>query len=60
MSIEVCLISWMNFDHKENIERKLFLQFQSINIVYPNVENVIALPVTKRMEIIMGIKVCPI
>ena len=41
-------------------ERKIFLQIQSINITYPNVENMIALPATKRMEIFMGIKVYPI
>ena len=40
------------------VERKLFLQIQCINIAYPNVGNMIALLITKRMEIIMGIKVC--
>ena len=31
------------------VEKKLFLQIWSINIVYPNVENIIAMPVTKRI-----------
>ena len=26
--------------------------------MYPNVENMIAMPITKRMKIVMGIKVC--
>ena len=39
-------------------ERKLCLQIQSINIVYPNMENMIVMPITKRMEIIMSIQVC--
>ena len=38
---------------------KLFLQIQSINIVYLNEENMIAVPITKRMEIIMSVQVCP-
>ena len=42
MSIQVCLISWMNCDHNENGGKKAFLQIQSINIAYPNVENMIA------------------
>ena len=40
------------------VERKLLLHIQSISIVYPNVDNVIVLPVTKRVEIIMRIQVC--
>ena len=39
-------------------ERKLFLQIQSINIIYPNVENMIAMPITKKKEIVTGIQVC--
>ena len=35
----------------------LFLQIQSINIVYPNVKNMIAVPRTKRIEIIMSFQV---
>ena len=42
------------------VERKLFLPIQSINIVYPNKENVIVMPITKRREIVMGIQVCVI
>ena len=33
-SIQVCLISLKNFDFKENGGKKLFLQIQSLNIVY--------------------------
>ena len=40
------------------VERKVFLQIQSINIVNPNVENMIVVPITKRMEIIMSIQDC--
>ena len=36
------------------MERKTFLA----NPNYPNVENMILVPTTKRMEIIMGIKDC--
>ena len=39
------------------VEGKLFLQIQSINIMYPNVENMIAMPITKGMEILRGIQV---
>ena len=39
-------------------ERKLVLQIQSINIVYPIMENIISMPITKRMEMVMGIQVC--
>ena len=58
MSIQVCLISRVNFDYKEKWQKeKLFLQIQSINITYPNEENMILVPITKRMEIIMSIQV---
>ena len=40
------------------VERKLFLQIKSINIVYPNRENMIVVPITKRMETITSIQVC--
>ena len=39
------------------VERKLFLPIQSINIVYPNEDNMIVLPRTNKMEIVMGIQV---
>ena len=39
-------------------ENKLFLQIQCINILYPNVENMIAMLITKRTKIVMGIQVC--
>ena len=35
-----------------------FLQIQSINIVYPNYKNMVVMPITKRMEIIMSIQDC--
>ena len=31
---------------------------QSINIVYPNMKNMIVVPITKGMDIIMSIQVC--
>ena len=48
MRIWVCRISQMNINYKENGEKNLFLQNQSINIAYPNVENMILVPITKR------------
>ena len=42
------------------MEEKLFLQRQNINIVYLNMENMIVVPITKRMEFIMSIQVCVI
>ena len=39
-------------------KEKIFLQIQSINIMYPNMENMIVVPTTKLMEIIMGVQVC--
>ena len=46
-SIEVCIISWMNFNYKEN-GLNFFFQIQSINIMYPNVENMIVAPYHKK------------
>ena len=40
------------------VERKLFLRIRSINNMYPNVESMIVVPITKRMEIIICIHVC--
>ena len=58
MGIQVCLISGMNFDYKENgRKKKLFFQIQHINIVYPNGKNMVIGPITKWMEIIVGIQV---
>ena len=39
------------------VERKPFFQIQSINIAYPNMENMIKVPITKRIEIVMSIQV---
>ena len=58
MAIHVCLISQMNFDHTESGGKKAFLANPSINIVYPNVEKMIVVPITKRMEIFISIHVC--
>ena len=45
MRIQVCPISQINFDSKENGGKKrLFLPNQSINIVYPNKEKVFIVP----------------
>ena len=38
-------------------ERKVVLANQSVNIVYPNMENKIVVPIMKEMEIIMRIQV---
>ena len=40
------------------VEGKLFLQIRIINIVYPIMENMIVVTITKRMEIIICIHVC--
>ena len=40
------------------VETRAFLQIQTINIMYPNEENMIVVPITKIMEIIMSIQVC--
>ena len=58
MGIRVYLISWMKLIMRTMVERKLFFQIQSINIAYPNVENMIVGPITKRIEIVMSIQVC--
>ena len=47
----------MKFDYKENGGKKAFLANPSINIVYPNMKNMIVMPIAKRMEIITSIKV---
>ena len=61
MSIQVCLISWMNFNYKENWgKKKLFLKIQGVNIMYPNGENTIVVPKAMKMDIITSIDVCPI
>ena len=39
------------------VERKLFFQIQSINIAYPNAENMIVVPIIKRIEIVMSIQI---
>ena len=39
------------------VERKLFSQIESINTMYPNEENMIFMPITKRIEIVMSIQV---
>ena len=39
-------------------ERKLFLQMQGNIIVLPNVKNMRAMPIAKRMDIVMGIQLC--
>ena len=40
------------------VEIKAFLPNQGINILYPNMENMIVVPITKTMEIIRRIQVC--
>ena len=54
--------SWSHFmgEHwlKKVVEKKLLLQIQSINVMYPNEENTNVVPITKGVEIIMSIQVC--
>ena len=57
MSIQVCLISCMNFDYKEMMEKKLLLEIQSINGVYPSEDNMIVVAIIKRIKIVMSIYV---
>ena len=40
------------------VERKLLLQIQNLNIMCPIMENMIAMPITNRMETVVGIQVC--
>ena len=40
------------------VESKVFLQIQSIKIVYPNIGNMIPVQMTKGIESITRIKVC--
>ena len=48
----------MNFNYKGNGgKKKLFLPNQNINIMYPSMENMIVVPLTKRMEIITSLQV---
>ena len=42
------------------IERKLFLQIQSIKIMYPNEKIMMVVPIKKRTMIIKSIHVCVI
>ena len=49
VTIQVCLISQITFDYKKNGgKKKNFLEIQSINIVYHNMENMIIVPITIR------------
>ena len=45
----------MNFDYKEN-GGKNSMQVQGINIVHPNEGNMIVVPITKRIEIIISVQ----
>ena len=42
------------------VERKDFVANRNFNIMHPNAENMIIVPITKRMEVIMSIQVCHI
>ena len=57
MCIEVYLISWMNFDYKENGGKKAFLANPKQQYRVSNVENIIVMPITKRMKIVMRTQV---
>ena len=59
MSIQVSIISRINFDYEENGgEKKPFLQIERTNILCPNVENMIIVLLRKRMGIITSIQAC--
>ena len=53
MSKQVWLISGINFDHKENGGNKSF-SCKSKALM----ENMIVVPITKRIKIVMGLQVC--
>ena len=58
MGNQVCFISQMNINYAKNDgKRSFFLQIQSVNNMYPNLKNIIIVPITKRMEIIMSFQV---
>ena len=48
----------MNFDYTKNGGKKAFLANPKISIVYPKVENKIAMPLAKRTEITKSTQVC--
>ena len=52
MSTHVCLISWRNINYKENGKKKAFLANPNINTVYPNVENMIVVPLIKKWRLL--------
>ena len=56
-SVQVCLISRININYKEWWKEKLFLLVQAINIVYPNMENMIVVTITKRKRIITSFQI---
>ena len=58
ISIQACLISRMNFNYKENGgKKKLFMRNQSINIMYPNEENVFIVSNCERADSITRIQI---
>ena len=53
MSIHVCLISQITLIIRKWWKEKLFsLQIQSINIMYPNEENMIVRPIEKEWRLL--------
>ena len=57
-SIQFWLILKMSINFKENGGKKsFFLQIQSINILHPNVEKMIVVPITNKLAIIMSVLV---
>ena len=60
MSVQVCLISRMNFDYKEKGRHKAFRTNPKNQYHVSNMENMIVVPIRKGMEIIMSVKVCHI
>ena len=55
MSMQVCVISQKNFDYNENGGKKTFSYKSKASICE---DDMIVVPITKRMEFITSIQVC--
>ena len=58
MSVQVCLISGMKSDYNKNGGKKAFPANPNHQYHVSNVENMIVVPTTKIMEIIIVVQVC--
>ena len=58
LNIQVCLISQMNINYKENGEKKSFSwKPKALISCILGIQDMIMVPITKRMEFILGIQV---